>query len=73
MANTNLPNPNMVDKKNAFVKREQENMKSMMGERPRTPEEMHRFNAYMSNNGEGAEELGRKLTAGIDHKAFPVA
>lgn len=63
---------NMVQKKNAFVKREQEGMLKMMGDRPGAPAEMKRFNAFMSNNGEVAQKFARELTAGIDHKAFPV-
>jgi hypothetical protein len=61
-----------VEAKNAYVRREQEVMKSMMGERPRVPAEMERFDAYMSNNGEHAQDFCEKLTAGIDKKAFPV-
>lgn len=63
---------NEVMEKNRFVKREQETLKSMMGERPGAPEEMRKFNAYMVNNGERAQEYARTLTEGLDKKAFPV-
>ncbi len=62
-----------IESKNAFVKREQDIMKSMMGGKPTVPAEMERFNAYMSNNGDVAERLCDKLTVGIDKKAFPVS
>lgn len=63
---------NAVESKNAFVKREQEVLKSMMGDRPKVPAAMKEFNAFMSNNGDTAEAMCTKLTSGIDHKAFPV-
>ncbi len=63
---------NMVEKKNAFVRREQDSMKSMMGGKPAIPKEMERFNAFMSNNGEEAQKFARELTGGLDKKAFPV-
>ena len=63
---------NAVESKNAFVRREQDVMKSMMGDRPTVPAEMKRFNAFMSNNGDTAEAMCEKLTSGIDKKAFPV-
>ncbi len=62
-----------VMKKNAFVKAEQEKMKTMMGDRPQQKAEAYKFNAYMCNDGEGAQEFGRKLTSGLDKKAFPVS
>jgi hypothetical protein len=64
---------NEVMKKNAFVKAEQQQMKSMMGDKPSIPSEMKKFNAYMSNDGEKAQESCRKLTSGLDKKAFPVS
>lgn len=63
---------NEVMSNNAFVKKEQENMKSMMGDRPGASPQMKKFNAYMSNNGEYAQECARKVTEGLDKKAFPV-
>lgn len=63
---------NEVKSNNEFVKNEQANLKSMMGDRPGAPAEMKKFNAFMSNNGEVAQESARKLTAGLDKKAFPV-
>ncbi len=64
---------NRIESKNAFVKREQDVMKSMMGGKPAVPAEMERFNAYMSNSGEKAESFGSKLTEGLDKKAYPVS
>lgn len=62
----------MVMSKNEFVKREQAVMKSMMGDRPGVKEEFKKFNANMMNTGERAEEACRKVTAGLDKRAFPV-
>lgn len=61
----------MVQSNNAFVKAEQAKMKSKMGNRPVMKKEMEEFNAYMSNDGENAQEFGRKLCAGLDD-AFPL-
>lgn len=63
---------NSVMSNNEFVKREQQIMKSMMGDRPGAPAEMKRFNAYMSNNGNCAQECAVDATKGLDKKAFPV-
>ncbi len=62
-----------VANKNAFVKKEQAVLKTMMGDRPTVPAEMKRFDAYMSNNGDTAQSMCDKLTSDIDHKAFPVS
>lgn len=62
-----------VMSKNAFVKAEQARMKSMMGDRPAQKAEAYKFNAYMCNDGDHAKEFGRKITAGLDKKAFPVS
>ncbi len=61
----------MVQSNNAFVKAEQAKMKGRMGSRPGAPAEMKHFNAYMSNDGEGAKESARKLCKGLDD-AFPL-
>lgn len=61
----------MVQSNNAFVKAEQMKMKSKMGNRPGAPREMEEFNAYMSNDGEKAQEFARKLCSGMDD-AFPL-
>jgi hypothetical protein len=61
----------MVESNNAFVKREQMRMRTMMGGRPTVPAEMKDFCAYMSNDGANAQEFARDLTRGIDD-AFPV-
>ncbi len=64
---------NKIMSKNAFVKKEQQNMKSMMGDRPGAPAEMKRFDAYMSNNEKTVDAAVQKATAGLDKKAFPVS
>jgi hypothetical protein len=61
----------MVQSNNAFVRAEQSKMKAKMGDRPRMKKEMEEFNAYMSNDGENAQEFGRKLCKGLDD-AFPL-
>lgn len=61
----------MVESNNAFVKREQQRMKGMMGNRPKMPAEMMDFCAYMSNDGEAAQNLARDLTRTMED-AFPV-
>ncbi len=61
----------MVQSNNAFVRAEQAKQKKMMGNRPVMKKEMEEFNAYMSNDGEGAQEFGRKLCKGLD-EAFPL-
>jgi hypothetical protein len=61
----------MVQSNNAFVRAEQAKMKSKMGDRPKMKKEMEEFNAYMSNDGENAQDFGRKLCKGLDD-AFPL-
>lgn len=61
----------MVESNNAFVRKEQMKMKTMMGDRPGAPAEMKRFNAFMSNNGDVAQESARKLCSDLD-SAFPL-
>ena len=61
----------MVQSNNAFVRAEQAKMKNKMGDRPRMKKEMEEFNAYMSNDGENAQDFGRKLCKGLDD-AFPL-
>jgi hypothetical protein len=61
----------MVQSNNAFVKSEQMKMKSKMGNRPVMKREMEEFNAYMSNDGENAQDFARKLCGGMDD-AFPL-
>lgn len=62
---------NPVQANNAFVKAEQSKIKAMMGDRPVVPAAMKHFDAYMSNDGEGAKESARKLCKGLD-SAFPL-
>ena len=62
---------NDVLSNNAFVKAEQEKQRRMMGDRPPQRAEAYKFDAYMCNNGESAQDYGKKLTKGIDD-AFPV-
>jgi hypothetical protein len=61
----------MVQSNNAFVRTEQAKQKKMMGNRPVMKKEMEEFNAYMSNDGENAQDFGRKLCKGLDD-AFPL-
>lgn len=61
----------MVQSNNAFVKAEQQKMKSRMGNRPGAPAEMKHFDAFMSNDGENAKISARKLCAGLDD-AYPL-
>ena len=58
--------------KDAFVKRQQAQLDKYAGKNPNLREENMEFNAYMSNNGEHAQEMARELTAGLDKVAFPV-
>jgi hypothetical protein len=61
----------MVQSNNAFVRKEQSRLRGMMGNRPKMKREMEEFDAYMSNDGEAAQDFARGLTKGIDD-AFPV-
>lgn len=61
----------MVQSNNAFVKAEQMKMKNKMGNRPVMKKEMEEFDAYMSNDGAGAQDFARKLCKGMDD-AFPL-
>jgi hypothetical protein len=61
----------MVQSNNEFVRSEQAKQKKMMGNRPKMKKEMEEFNAYMSNDGENAQDFGRKLCKGLDD-AFPL-
>lgn len=61
----------MVQSNNEFVRREQAKLRGMMGGRPGCPPAMKELDAYMSNDGEGAQDFARKLTKGMDD-AFPV-
>lgn len=58
--------------KNAFVKREQASLDKYAGKKPDLKSELMYFNAEMQNTGAWAQGFGKKLTAGIDHVAFPV-
>lgn len=58
--------------KDAFVKREQAAVKQYAGKKPVMKAELMEFNAEMQNNGEWAQNFGKKLTAGLDKVAFPV-
>lgn len=60
---------NEVMSNNAFVKKEQMKMKSMMGDRPALKAEAMKFNAYMCNDGEDAQRYARSVP--LDD-AFPV-
>jgi len=58
--------------KNAFVKREQAALDKYAGKKPIIKNEMLEFNANMQNNGAWAQDLGKKLTKGLDPVAYPV-
>lgn len=62
----------MHNQNDAFVKRQGEELKKMAGKAPELDGKYMIFNAEMVNNGKHAQELGRKLTKGLDKKAFPV-
>lgn len=61
----------MVQSNNAFVKAEQAKMKNRMGNRPGCPPEMKQFDAFMSNDGENAQDAARKLCKDLDD-AYPL-
>lgn len=61
----------MVQSNNMFVKSEQMKMKKNMGNRPMMKKEMEEFNAYMSNDGQNAQDFARKLCSGLED-AFPL-
>jgi len=58
--------------KNAFVKRQQNELSRYAGKPPKMREELMEFNANMANTGMEAERFGKSLTSGIDHVAYPV-
>lgn len=60
------------DGKNQFVKKEQAAVRQYAGRKPEMKADMFEFNANMQNNGAWAQDLGKKLTAGLDKVAFPV-
>lgn len=60
------------DANNAFVKKQQAELKSMGGREPNLRKEAMDFNAYQCNNGRHAQEVARDITKGLDKKAFPV-
>lgn len=64
---------NKVKSANDFVRREQDVLRSMMGNRPKMKAEDSRFDARMMNDGEAAKAAARKLTKDLDKRAFPVS
>jgi hypothetical protein len=58
--------------KNQFVKKVMAEQARHAGRNPDLKGEAMEFNAYMCNNGEHAEKLAEKITAGLDKVAFPV-
>jgi len=58
--------------KNQFVKKVQNEQARYAGKAPDLKPEAMKFNAYMCNNGEHAQEFAKKLVKGIDLVAFPV-
>lgn len=61
-----------TDSNNSFVMKEGKKILDMMGDRPGMPAECEKFDACMSNTGEKAANMGRKLSKNMDKKAFPV-
>ena len=59
-------------RKNAFVKSEQAKVRQYAGRKPMMKGELMMFNAEMQNSGAWAQGVGKRLTSGIDHVAFPV-
>ena len=57
---------------NNFVKKVQAQQSMNAGKSPNINPEMMDFCSYMSNNGEHAQELARKVTEGMDKTAFPL-
>jgi hypothetical protein len=57
---------------NQFVKKVQAEQARHGGRIPNMPMEAMEFDAYMTNNGEHAQELVQKVTMGMDKVAFPV-
>lgn len=60
------------NEKDNFVKRVQNEQARHGGRAPKMMPEMMEFDAFMSNNGEHAQELAREITPGLDKVAFPV-
>ena len=58
--------------KDAFVKRQQNELAKYAGKHPKLEGKAMEFNAYMCNNGMHAQELAKELVHGIDEVAFPV-
>jgi hypothetical protein len=58
--------------KQAFVKKVQNEQARYAGEAPDLKPVAQKFNAYMCNNGQHAQEFARDLTKGLDKTAFPV-
>lgn len=58
--------------KDAFVKRQQMEVRSKAGKNPNLSPASMEMDAYMCNNGEHAQEFARSLTKGLDKEAFPV-
>lgn len=57
----------------AFAKAAQKRQMADQGTTAKMPKEMGKYNAFMSNDGAKAKAAARKLTAGLDKKAFPVS
>jgi hypothetical protein len=58
--------------KDAFVKRQQNELSRKAGKAPHLEGKALEFNAYMCNNGLHAQELAVDMTKGLDKVAFPV-
>lgn len=65
-------NQRMANANDAFAKRFNE-QQARLGAKPAKLDNKYcYFDAQMMNNGEHAQEFARKLTQGLDKKAFPV-
>jgi len=58
--------------KDAFVKKQQNELAKHAGKHPKLEGKAMEFNAYMCNNGMHAQDFAVELTAGLDKVAFPV-
>jgi hypothetical protein len=57
---------------NAFVHKNQNELKKMYGGNPKMPKEAMHTDSYMCNNEEYADKFAKKLTHAMDKVAVPV-
>lgn len=58
--------------KDSFVKKQQNELAQYSGKMPDLKPESMKFNSYMCNNGQNAQEFARDLTKSLDKVAYPV-